>query len=421
MPIVPEGTKRAAALPVISAKVSCRRLTVGSSPYWSSPTSAVAMARRISSEWSGHRVGAKVDGHGVTVPRPPCYNWVVSASSNPAALSPGEMEAVFGPVPDGAEPLLTDLAATALLCARAAAGVIVKGVEASSAGARAGGWGPGSLGGPLGGGLGGGLGGPLGGGLGGPLGGGLGGPLGGGLGGSVDTKSSATDMVSDVDRGAEAAVAAVLTERRPDDAVLGEEGTTRAGTTGVRWVVDPLDGTTNFLFGIPQFSVSVAAERDGSTVAGIVVDVTRGETWAAVQGWGARFNGDVCHVASGRSTLATALVATGFGYQAVRRAWQAEVVAKVIPAVRDIRRFGSAALDLCWTGGGRVDVYYEWGLNPWDLAAGALICAEAGGRVEALNGRLILAAPPELFEPMRELLASAGGLDAPPGTEPAFW
>jgi myo-inositol-1(or 4)-monophosphatase len=239
--------------------------------------------------------------------------------------------------------------------------------------------------------------------------------------GGVETKTSATDMVSDVDREAEAAVSEVLTTMRPHDAVLGEEGTVREGTTTVRWVVDPLDGTTNFLFGIPQFSVSVAAEVEGAPAVGVVIHPSHRETWAAVQGGGARLNGSPCRVASGRSSLPTALVATGFGYQSTRREWQAEVARRVIPAVRDIRRFGSAALDLCWTAGGRYDAYYEWGLNPWDLAAGALICREAGGRVEALPGRLIVAAPPDLFDPLCELLASAGGFDSPPGTEPAFW
>jgi myo-inositol-1(or 4)-monophosphatase len=237
----------------------------------------------------------------------------------------------------------------------------------------------------------------------------------------IDTKTSATDMVSDVDRASEDAVNRILSELRPDDGILGEEGTSRVGTSGVRWVVDPLDGTTNFLFGVPQFSVSIAAEADGRTAVGVVIDPCRDETWAAAAGRGARVNGSPCRVASGRSTLATALIATGFGYRPERREWQGRVVAKVLPAVRDIRRFGSAAMDLCWTAGGRVDAYYEWGLNPWDLAAGALIAEEAGARVEALGGRLIVAAPPDLFDPLCELLAEAGGFDAQPGPEPVHW
>ncbi len=283
----------------------------------------------------------------------------------------GTVAQVFGPSADGSDPLLAELAAVALTAARAATAVLVKPRTGAPAG--------------------------------------------------VETKTSATDMVSEVDREAEAAVGVVLARMRPEDAVLGEEGTARAGTTAVRWVVDPLDGTTNFLFGIPQFSVSVAAEVEGAPAVGVVVHPSYGETWAALRGGGARLNGSPCRVASGRSSLPTALVATGFGYQSARREWQAEVARRVIPSVRDIRRFGSAALDLCWTAGGRYDAYYEWGLNPWDLAAGALICQEAGGRVEALPGRLIVAAPPDLFDPLCELLASAGGLDAPPGSEPAFW
>lgn len=237
----------------------------------------------------------------------------------------------------------------------------------------------------------------------------------------VDTKISPTDMVSDADFAAEAAVADVIASRRPDDSIFGEEGTASPGSTDVRWVVDPLDGTTNYLFGIPHFGVSIAAEVEGGIAVGVVLDPSRNETWAAARGWGARRNGVECRVASDRSTLETALVATGFGYMPARRAWQSQVLTKVLPSVRDVRRFGAAALDLCWTGAGRFDVYFEWGLNPWDFAAGALVCSEAGGRVEALDGRLILAAPPHLFEPMRELLAGAGGLDAPPGPEPANW
>lgn len=237
----------------------------------------------------------------------------------------------------------------------------------------------------------------------------------------VDTKISPTDMVSDVDREAEAAVTGVLSSRRPGDGILAEEGTARSGTTGVRWVVDPLDGTTNYLFGIPQFCVAVAAEIDDRAVVGVVLDPSRDEAWVAVAGRGAFVNGRRCGVPAGRSTLETALVATGFGYRRERREWQASVAARVVPAVRDIRRFGSAALDLCWTGGGRFDAYYEWGLNPWDFAAGALVAAEAGAVVEVLAERLVVAAEPELFDQFCRLLEDAGALDAPPGPEPAHW
>ena len=243
----------------------------------------------------------------------------------------------------------------------------------------------------------------------------------GGIRNRVDTKSSATDMVSDVDRQAEKAVVDIITGRRPDDAILGEEGTSHPGSSGVRWVVDPLDGTTNYLFGIPAFSVSVAAEIDDAAVVGVVIDPVRGETWAAVAGRGARLNGTPTSVAVGRSELSTALVATGFGYRAERRAQQARVAVAVLPAVRDIRRFGSAALDLCWVAGGRVDAYYEWGLNPWDLSAGRLICDEAGGRTGMLPGHTIVASVPALYDPLAALLVRAGALDVEPGPEERHW
>lgn len=238
----------------------------------------------------------------------------------------------------------------------------------------------------------------------------------------VETKISATDMVSDVDRASEAAVTELIRRRRPDDAILGEEGANRDGSSGITWVVDPLDGTTNYLFGIPQFSVSIGAELDGHAAAGIVVDPSRNEVWAATAGGGAWCNGVRSHVAEGRSTLDTALVVTGFGYRAERRRWQAEVAARVIPQVRDIRRLGSAALDLSWLGGGRSDAYYEWGLNPWDLSAGALIASEAGAVVAVRGERTVVAAPPSLFDPFCTLLQAAGAFDSPPGPEPkAGW
>jgi myo-inositol-1(or 4)-monophosphatase len=225
---------------------------------------------------------------------------------------------------------------------------------------------------------------------------------------SVETKSSATDMVSEVDRAAEQHVTAVLARKRPADAILAEEGARRRGASGVRWVVDPLDGTTNYLFGVPAWSVSVAAEWDGRPVVGTVVDPGRGEEWHAVAGGGATLNGSPCRVAEGRSTLATALVATGFSYQPERRKAAAGVLVHVVDRVRDIRRFGSAALDLCWVGGGRFDAYYEWGLKPWDMAAGRLVCEEAGGAVEVGPGGLVMAAPVPLLVPLRDLLAAGG-------------
>jgi myo-inositol-1(or 4)-monophosphatase len=234
---------------------------------------------------------------------------------------------------------------------------------------------------------------------------------------AIDTKSSATDMVTEMDRAAEQLVLDTILRTRPDDAVLGEEGGHAAGTSGVRWIVDPLDGTTNYLYGYPAFSVSIAAEVEEVIVAGVVFDPTRDETFTALRGRGAWCNGDALRVV-GQPTLATALVATGFAYVSERRAWQAEVVGRVLPAARDIRRSGSAALDLCWLAAGRVDAYYEWGLQPWDVAAGGLVAAEAGASVTTLAGAssptdTTVAAPPQLLEDLLALLRSAQPKKAP--------
>jgi myo-inositol-1(or 4)-monophosphatase len=232
----------------------------------------------------------------------------------------------------------------------------------------------------------------------------------------VSTKSSPTDLVSEADRASEAYIVSQLRSARPNDSFVGEEGTSYTGTSPVSWVADPLDGTTNFFFDVPAFSVSLAAQYDGRSVVGVVVDVSRQETWSATVGRGAQCNGSPCHVASGRSVLATALVATGFSYRAERRAEQAAVLTHLLPAVRDIRRFGSAALDLSWVAAGRLDAFYESGLNAWDWAAGSLICQEAGGEVTMLPGGLLLATTPELTGPLVALLTdaqSAAALGAP--------
>jgi myo-inositol-1(or 4)-monophosphatase len=232
----------------------------------------------------------------------------------------------------------------------------------------------------------------------------------------VSTKSSPTDLVSEADRASEAYIVAQLRSARPSDSFVGEEGTSYSGTSPVSWVADPLDGTTNFFFDVPAFSVSLAAQYDGRPVVGVVVDVSTQETWSATVGRGAWCNGLPCHVASGRSVLATALVSTGFSYKAERRAEQAAVLVHLLPAVRDIRRFGSAALDLCWVAAGRLDAFYESGLNAWDWAAGSVICQEAGGEVTMLAGEVLLATTPELTGPLVALLAdaqNAGALGAP--------
>jgi myo-inositol-1(or 4)-monophosphatase len=186
--------------------------------------------------------------------------------------------------------------------------------------------------------------------------------------------------------------------------VHGEEGASHTGTSGISWVADPLDGTTNFFFRIPAYSVSLAGRYEGRTIVGVVVDPTRQETWSATLGRGAWCNGAECHVAGGRSEVGTALVSTGFSYSSERRAEQAAILPRVLPAVRDIRRFGSAALDLCWVAGGRFDAFYESGLNLWDWAAGGLICEEAGGELSMLPGQLLLATTPALSRPLAALI-----------------
>lgn len=232
----------------------------------------------------------------------------------------------------------------------------------------------------------------------------------------VRTKSSATDMVSEMDAAAEALLADRLLGARPDDGMLGEEGTAVPGTSGVRWIVDPLDGTTNYLYGLPGFAVSIAAEADGVVLAGVVLDLVRGELFAATAGGGATRDAAPISV-SPADALQAALVATGFSYDAHRRARQAEVLHHVLPRVRDIRRFGAAAVDLCWVACGRVDAYYERGLAPWDLAAGVLIATEAGAVVQSLDERPVhagslMAATPGVAGELASLLADAGAADA---------
>jgi myo-inositol-1(or 4)-monophosphatase len=214
----------------------------------------------------------------------------------------------------------------------------------------------------------------------------------------VAAKSTPTDLVSEADLEAERAIRDLIAVRRPDDAILGEEGDDHPGTSGLRWVVDPLDGTVNFLFGIPQWCVSIACEDADGALAGVVYDPMRDETWAATRDGDATLDGSPIR-APERGGLATALVATGFGYDAAVRESQARVVARLLPRVRDVRRLGAAALDLAWAAAGRYDAYYERGVKHWDVAAGALICARAGLAVHELapappaDGGLLVAPP----------------------------
>jgi myo-inositol-1(or 4)-monophosphatase len=223
----------------------------------------------------------------------------------------------------------------------------------------------------------------------------------------VATKSSLTDMVSEADVAAQALIVDAIAAARPADAILGEEGADRRGTSGLRWVVDPLDGTTNFLYRYPQWAVSIAVEDDEGPVAGCVYDPSRLESFVAARGHGATVDGRTI-VASPLDDLDRALVGTGFGYDAERRRRQAEQLAGVLPHVRDIRRGGSAALDLAWTACGRLDAYFESGLQHWDWAAGLLVVREAGGRCEVGPGPLdteqIVAAGPALYPRLTALL-----------------
>jgi myo-inositol-1(or 4)-monophosphatase len=226
------------------------------------------------------------------------------------------------------------------------------------------------------------------------------------------TKSSRTDVVTAHDRAAEARIVASLTARRPDDAIVGEEGTQRPGTSGLSWYLDPIDGTTNFLYGFPLWSTSVGVADGDGTVAGAVFVPATGELFAAARGAGATRNGEPIRC-SAEVDAALALVATGFGYLAERRAEQARRLASMIAEVRDVRRGGSAAVDLCYAAAGFVDAYFEDGLNSWDIAAGELVAREAGCRTGDFAGgparpSEILVAPPRLFDRLSALLLEAG-------------
>ncbi|WP_394554339.1 inositol monophosphatase family protein [Agromyces sp. MMS24-JH15] len=232
------------------------------------------------------------------------------------------------------------------------------------------------------------------------------------------TKSTPTDIVTAVDRDTEALIRRRILEARPDDGILGEEDATRIGTTGLDWVVDPIDGTVNFLYGIPMWSISIAVVS-GSTdpatwtaLAGVVANPTTGEVYAASLGGGATRDGEPIR-ANEDVPADRALVATGFSYSAERRREQGRVAAELLPQIRDLRRLGSAALDLCAVADGRLDAFYERGLNPWDQAAGGLVAREAGAVVGGLGGapatgEMVLAAGPGLFDELAAMLEAAG-------------
>ncbi len=222
------------------------------------------------------------------------------------------------------------------------------------------------------------------------------------------SKSSVTDVVTEFDRAAERRIVDGLLAARPGDGIVGEEGTATEGTTGVHWLIDPIDGTTNFLYGLPGWAVSIAALDGDGPLAGVVYVPSQDELFAATRGGGALLDGVALRCGS-VSEPSGALVATGFGYVVERRARQGAQVARLLPLIRDIRRSGAASVDLCHVAAGRVDGYYEQGLGPWDFAAGALIAREAGCRTGDFDGGepsgdAVLAANPVLFEPLRDLV-----------------
>jgi myo-inositol-1(or 4)-monophosphatase len=230
----------------------------------------------------------------------------------------------------------------------------------------------------------------------------------------VASQSTPTDLVSEADIASEHAIRELLADRRPDDGFVGEESGGETGSSGLQWVVDPLDGTVNFLFGIPQWCVSVAVRDETEVLAGAIYDPSRNELFTATRGGRARLIGPAgVSELAGRPAhgggLSEAMVATGFAYDARVRAAQGRAAERLLPQVRDIRRFGSAALDLAWTAAGRYDAYFERSVKPWDIAAGRLLCERAGLQVRELGEGEdlpwgILVAPPALADGLLELV-----------------
>lgn len=225
----------------------------------------------------------------------------------------------------------------------------------------------------------------------------------------VRSKSSATDLVSDADERAERAIVATIRRQRPDDALIAEEGSQARGSSGFSWYIDPLDGTINYLYGLPHWSVSICCADANGALAGVVLDPLRDELWSAVRGGGAHL-GERRLAVSDKRELPSALLATGFGYVAAQRATQGRIIAKVLSEVRDVRRFGSAALDLSYVAGARVDGYFESVEKPWDWMAGALLVREAGGRVTELAPAdpafpRVIASGPGIHDDLVKLLA----------------
>lgn len=228
---------------------------------------------------------------------------------------------------------------------------------------------------------------------------------------SATTKSTPTDMVTQFDTASERLIVEGLMDARPDDAIVGEEGTARDGSSGITWHIDPIDGTSNFFFDLPLWAVSIGAVDELGPLAGAVYLPVLDEMFVAARGGGATLNGRSIRV-SNADTLSTSLVGTGFGYDSVRRTAHARLVADIIGHIRDIRRFGAAAADLCLVACGRLDAFFEEGLSSWDLVAGQLIAAEAGAIVTDYHGARVtpaqvLVAAPGIHASLVDLLRSA--------------
>jgi fructose-1,6-bisphosphatase/inositol monophosphatase family enzyme len=225
--------------------------------------------------------------------------------------------------------------------------------------------------------------------------------------GAVGTKSTPTDPVTSLDIGTEEVIRKVLAERTPNASVIGEEAGAVEGTSGIGWVIDPIDGTVNLTYDLPVMGVSIAATVDAEIVAGAVVDVLRGDTFSASAGEGARLDGDAIRP-SAATELSTSLIGTGFMYTPDGRAMEAEYVARVLPAARDIRCMGSAALNVCWVGCGRLDGFYQRNMQYWDFAAGEIIAREAGATIsgpDEQNGGLMVVSTPGIHTELHKLVA----------------
>lgn len=236
----------------------------------------------------------------------------------------------------------------------------------------------------------------------------------------VHSKTTKTDMVTEFDRASELLVAEGLTQHRPDDAIVGEEGASHPGTSGITWYIDPIDGTTNFLYALPNWAVSIGATDAHGPLAGAVYVPVLDEMFTAVRGGGAHLNGTQIRCNT-TTELSQALVGTGFSYSPEQRTVQAQRVSRMIHLVRDIRRFGAAAIDLCYVACGRLDAYFEENLHPWDIVAGELIAREAGCRTGNFDGQAVtpaqvLTAVPAIFDDLAVLI-NASGLITASGTQ----